>query len=374
MTDPRMTRLAETLINYSCAVQPGEKLLIELIDVPHEFGVECARVAHAAGALPLIELKSVSINRALLLAGSRAQWDLIADTEELRMRNVQCYIGVRGTPNVSELADVPGDKQKLYEATVWKRVHGDVRIPKTRWVVTRWPSPNFAQLAQMSTPAFEQFFFDVCTLDYRRMAAAMEALKARMERTDQVRLVGPGDTDLTFSIKGIPAIPCAGKCNIPDGEIFTAPVRTSINGVIQYNTPTLNRGVTHEQVRFVFRDGRIVEATSTSTAALNELLDTDAGARYVGEFAIGVNPHITRPMKDTLFDEKIAGSIHLTPGRCYDEAGNGNVSEIHWDIVMIQTPEYGGGAMYFDGELVRRDGRFVTPDLQPLNPEALLAS
>jgi aminopeptidase len=203
------------------------------------------------------------------------------------------------------------------------------------------------------------------------MARALEPLKARMERTDRVRLKGPGETDLTFSIRNIPAVPCAGQMNIPDGEIFTAPVKTSVNGVIQYNMPTIYRGITHENVRLTFKDGRIVEASSSNSKAIGEVFDTDEGARYIGEFAIGVNPYITRPMKDILFDEKIAGSIHFTPGRCYDEASNGNVSEIHWDIVMSQAPEYGGGEMWFDSELIRKDGRFVPSDLTALNPENL---
>lgn len=372
MTDPRMTRLAETLINYSCAVKAGDKILIELIDIPHEFAIECAKVAHAAGALPLIELKSVGVTRALMLAGSQEQWELIADVERARMERVQCYVGVRGAHNVSELSDVPVEKQKLYESTVWKRVHGEVRVPNTRWVVLRWPHPSMAQLASMSTAAFEDFYFRVCTLDYSKMARAMEPLKARMEKTDEVRLVGPGDTDLRFSIKGMAAIPCSGKRNIPDGEVFTAPVRDSVNGVICYNTPSLQRGVTHERIRFDFKDGKIVDASSSATDKLNEVLDTDEGARYIGEFAIGVNPHITTPMMDTLFDEKIAGSIHFTPGRAYGEADNGNRSDIHWDIVLIQRPEYGGGEMYFDGELIRQGGRFVPDDLQPLNPENLM--
>ena len=373
MIDPRITKLADTLVNYSCAVKAGEKILIEAIDIPHAFTAECVRLAREAGGSPLVSLKSNQINRALMLAGSRDQWDLIADVEELRMKNVDCYIGARGNPNVSELSDVPADKQKIYESTVWKRVHGDVRVPKTRWVVLRWPSPSMAQMAESSTEAFEDYYFDVCTMDYAKMGRAMQALKTRMERTDKVRLLGPGDTDLTFSIKGIPAVPCDGKLNIPDGEVFTAPVRDSVNGVIAFNVPTLYRGTTHENVRLTFSEGKVVEAASSATDKMNEVLDTDEGARYVGEFAIGVNPYITRPMKDILFDEKISGSIHFTPGRAYDEAPNGNTSEIHWDLVMIQTPEYGGGEIYFDDEQVRKDGLFVPDDLKPLNPEALKA-
>ena len=371
MLDPRITRLADTLVNYSCAVKPDEKILIEAIDVPHAFTAECVRVARAAGASPLVLLKSNQINRALMVHGSEDQWNLIRDVEKLQMENVQCYIGARGNPNVAELSDVPAEKQKIYESTVWKTVHIGIRVPKTRWVVIRWPSPSFAQLADMSTEAFEQFYFDVCTMDYARMSAAMQPLKKRMEATDQVRLKGPGETDVTFSIKGMPAIACDGKLNIPDGEVFTAPVKESVNGVIQYNTSTLYRGLTHENVRLVFQDGKVIEARSSNTAKCNEVFDSDEGARYCGEFAIGVNPFITRAMKDILFDEKISGSIHLTPGNAYDEVPNGNKSEVHWDLVMIQTPEYGGGEIYFDGELIRKDGLFVPADLEPLNPEAL---
>jgi aminopeptidase len=359
------------LVHYSTTVQAGEKVLIEATDVPHELPLECARLSAAAGAHPLILLKSNQVNRALLRHGTQASWDLTADVEAFQMERVQCYIGIRGNPNISELSDVPPQQHAVYEATVVQRVHFAIRVPKTRWVVLRWPGPSMAQLAEMSTEAFENFFFDVCTVDYARMKAAMAPLVARMQAADRVRILGPGETDLTFSIRGLPAIACAGTHNIPDGEIFTAPVRTSATGVIAYNTATLYRGTTHEHVRFVFRAGRIVEATSSHTAALQHVLDTDEGARYVGEFAIGVNPYVTRVMKDALFDEKVAGSIHFTPGASFQECDNGNRSKVHWDIVLIQTPECGGGALYFDDALIRQDGRFVPADLQPLNPENL---
>ncbi|MGD8452231.1 MAG: aminopeptidase [Phycisphaerae bacterium] len=371
MLDPRITTLARSLVQYSVAGKAGDKVLIEAIDVPNEFAVECARACREIGAHPLIMLKSSPISRAQMQFGTRESWDLLADVEALQMRGVQCYIGARGSSNVAELSDVTAEQQKLYESTVWKRAHLEVRVPHTRWVVIRWPGPSMAQLADMSTEAFENFYFNVCTLDYSRMGKAMLPLKARLEATDQVRIKGPSDTDLTFSIKGLPAITCAGRQNIPDGEVFTAPIRESINGVMHYNTPTVYRGTTHENIRFVFRNGRIIEATSNHTDKLNEVLDTDDGARYVGEFAFGVNPYITRAMKDTLFDEKIAGSIHFTPGGSYDECPNGNKSEVHWDIVLIQTPEYGGGEIHLDGKLIRKDGRFVTDDLAPLNPENL---
>jgi aminopeptidase len=227
-----------------------------------------------------------------------------------------------------------------------------------------------AQLANTSLEAFENFYFDVCNLDYKKMSNAMDALVNLMQKTDIVRLKGIG-TDLTFSIKGIPAIKCAGEMNIPDGEVFTAPVKDSVNGKITYNTPAIYQGFTFENICFEFKNGKIINATSNDTQRLNKILDTDEGSRYIGEFSFGVNPYITKPMKDGLFDEKISGSIHLTPGSCYDEAPNGNKSSIHWDLVYIQTPEYGGGEIYFDDKLIRKDGKFVVDELLPLNPENL---
>lgn len=371
MTDPRILRLADLLVNYSCAIKPGENLLLEAIDVPHEFAVSVVEAVKKAGARPYVLLKSNRVTRALLNSATTEQWQQIADVERAQMEKMQCYVGARGSLNVSELSDVPAENQRIFESTVWKQVHHEVRVKKTRWVVLRWPTSAMAQLAEMSTEAFEDFYFNVCTLDYAKMSRAMQPLRKLMQATDRVHLKGPSDTDLTFSIKNIPAIACDGHRNIPDGEVFTAPVRDSINGVIHFNCPTLYHGVTHNDVRLVFRHGRVEEASSTNTQKMLDVLNTDDGSRYCGEFAIGFNPYCTRPMKDILFDEKIAGSIHLTPGACYDEASNGNKSDIHWDLVMRQTEDVGGGEMYFDDKLVRKNGIFVLPELFPLNPANL---
>ncbi len=370
MRDPRQEKLATLLVRYSCGLGPGENVLIEAADVPATFVRALISAVREVGARPFVQLKSQAITRELLLAATHEQLDVVADAESALMARMQAYIGVRGGDNVAELADVPRESMKLYEATVFQRVHLDIRIRKTRWVILRWPSPSMAQLAGTSTEAFEDFFFRVCTLDYAKMSRALVPLKQLMEATDRVRLVAAG-TDLSFSIKGIPAVPCDGQHNIPDGEVFTAPVRDSIEGVIHFNAPTIYRGVTHEDVRLRFENGRAVEASSSNTPHLNEVLDSDEGARYVGEFAIAFNPHITAPMKDILFDEKIAGSIHLTPGNAYQEAWNGNHSQIHWDLVLMMSPEHGGGEIWFDDQLVRKDGLFVPEALQDLNPERL---
>ena len=293
-----------------------------------------------------------------------------SDYDNYQMEKMQAYISVRGGTNVNELSDVPDDKMKRYSSLYTHPVHFETRVKKTKWVVLRYPSPSMAQLAGMSTEAFEDFYFNVCTLDYGKMSQAMDALKDLMDKTDHVRITGAG-TDLSFSIKGVGSVKCAGEMNIPDGEVYSAPVRDSINGTLSYNAPSPYNGFTFENVKLVFQNGKIVEATANDTERINQIFDTDEGARYVGEFAIGVNPFIKEPMKDILFDEKIDGSFHFTPGQCYDDAFNGNHSAIHWDLVCIQRPEYGGGEIWFDGVLIRKDGRFVLPELEPLNPENL---
>jgi len=368
--NPQYEKLAQTLIDYSVDLQPGEKILIEAFEAPHEFTCTLIRKAAQNGGHPVVLLKDLSVQRELLRAATEQQLGLIAESEKTLIEGVQAYIGVRNAANVSELSDVPPERMDLYERMIWKPIHVDRRVANTKWVVLRWPGPSMAQLSQTSTEAFRDFYFDVCTMDYERMSRAMVPLKDLMEQTDHVRLAAPG-TDVSFSIKGIPAVLCDGHRNIPDGEVYTAPVRDSINGIIRFNVPTIYRGVTHEQVTLRFEAGKIIEASSSQPDQLEKLLNTDEGSRYVGEFAIGFNPYITRPMKDILFDEKIAGSIHLTPGNAYKEAFNGNQSQIHWDLVLMMDEAAGGGEIYFDGRLIRRNGRFVIDELLPLNPENL---
>lgn len=370
MKDPRMLTLAKNLVRYSCKVQPGERVMIEAFFPHRPFVAALVNEVYEAGGIPYPVLREPQVQRAMAAGATEESLALLAELDANAMRHMQAYIGVRGADNAFEMADVPSDKMRAYGKLYQQPVHGEIRVPHTKWVVLRYPSPAMAQQAGMSTEAFEDYYFRVCNLDYGKMDKAMDALVRRIESADQVHILGPG-TDLTFSIRGMTGIKCAGEMNIPDGEVFTAPVRDSINGTLQYNTPTLHEGITHENVRLVFQDGKIIEATSSDTQRTNQVLDTDEGARYVGEFAFGVNPYITEPMKDTLFDEKIAGSFHFTPGACYDECPNGNQSAVHWDMVVIQRPEYGGGEIYFDGQLIRKDGLFITDDLRCLNPDAL---
>ncbi|WP_226528494.1 aminopeptidase [Metabacillus niabensis] len=370
MKDSRIETLAKNLINYSIKLQKGEKVLIENFGLQRELVVALVKEAYKAGGYPFVSLKDHQVDRALMMGGTQEQYEMMADFEAEVMSKMDAYIGLRSGQNINEFADIPDDKMKLQGQTIGQKVHRDIRVPKTRWVVLRYPTSSMAQLAKMSTEQFEDFYFNVCNLDYSKMDKAMDALVELMNKTDKVRLTG-NDTDLTFSIKDIPAIKCSGQMNIPDGEVYTAPVRDSVNGKISYNTPSPYNGFTFENVQLTFKDGKIVEATANNTERINKIFDTDEGARYIGEFAIGVNPFIQHPMQDILFDEKIDGSFHFTPGQAYDDAYNENNSNIHWDMVMIQRPEYGGGEIYFDDVLIRKDGRFIIPELEPLNPENL---
>lgn len=369
--DLRIQKLAETLINYSCHLKKGEKVLISFSNSECEPLVKALiKEAYKIGALPYVHQDTISISRELRKNITEEQLNDMAKYDSLRMNDMDAYIGFSSPLNAYELSDVPQEKTDLFNRLYMNPVHFDIRVPKTKWVVLRYPNSSMAQLAKKSTEAFEEFYFDVCSVDYAKMDKAMDNLKNLMEKTDKVHIKGNG-TDLTFSIKGIPAIKCSGEMNIPDGEVYTAPVKNSINGVLSYTCPSLYEGFTYDNIKLTFKDGKIINAIANDTERINKVFDTDEGARYVGEFALGVNPYITEPMMNILFDEKISGSFHFTPGNAYEDAFNGNRSAIHWDLVCIQTPEYGGGEIWFDDVLIRKDGLFVLPELECLNPENL---
>ncbi len=364
MHDARFDKLAELLVKYSTRLKRNENVLIEAFDVPDEMTIALVRVARKAGAIPFVQVQRARISREIALKATEKQLDLAAAYELARMKKMDAYIALRGSHNITELSDVTPDQMKLVAKKM--RPVQDHRVRKTKWVVLRWPTPAMAQLAGMSTEAFENFYFKVCTLDYRRLQPGMKALKALMQKTDRVEIKGPG-TDLHFSIKGIAAVICGGDRNIPDGEVFSCPVKDSVQGHVTFNAPTIYQGIGFDNIRLDFRDGKIIKATSNQTEKLNRILDSDAGARFIGEFSLGFNPYVLHPMRDILFDEKIAGSFHFTPGQAYEEADNGNRSQVHWDMVNIQRRDYGGGEIYFDGKLIRRDGEFLPKQLRSLN-------
>lgn len=372
MKDIRIEKLAHNLLTYSIDLKENDNILIEVLG---EDGIplakELMRQTEQMKARPYFNIVNYELLRIMLENATEEQIKLYGKHDEARMKDMDAYIGIRATSNTSELSKIDSKIMNMYNKYYTVPVHFEERVKRTKWCILRYPNNSMAQMSKMTLEEFEDFYFNVCNLDYSKMSKAMDNLKDLMNKTDKVHIVGPG-TDLTFSIKGIPAEKYMGTFNIPDGEVASAPVKESVNGFITYNTETTYNGYTFNNIRFEFENGKIVKATANNTEMINKILDTDDGARYIGEFAFGLNPYVERPIGDTLFDEKIKGSFHFTPGDALEESDNGNRSSIHWDIVNIQRKEYGGGEIYFDNILIRKDGIFVLPELQALNPENLI--
>lgn len=368
MRDERLLSLTNMIIDHSLKLQQQERVLIKAHAIAKPLVKTLIQKIYEIGAYPYVELLDDDIAKDLAKGMTKPQLETQAAWEMKKYEDVDAIVAIIGEENDAELSDVPAENFQL---------RGDVFQPveqfytnNRRWVLLNYPTRGLAQKAGMSTETFTNYLLDVCNIDYQKMNEASQPLKQLMEKTDRVRITAPG-TDLSFSIKEIPAVICSGEYNIPDGEVYTAPVKDSVNGTITFNTPSPYHGVTFRDVSLTFEDGKLIKAEADKTDDIIDIFDTDEGARYVGEFAIGLNPLITEPMGDILFDEKIAGSIHFTPGEAYEDADNGNRSAIHWDLVLIQRADYGGGALYFDDVLIRQDGEFVLPELEGLNPEKL---
>ena len=372
MKDARLEKLASNLLKHSVKLKEKEDILIEIIgEEGMPLAKEIIKQAEEMKARPYFKIINYEILRTMLQNATEEQIKLYAKHDWNKMKDMDAYIGIRASSNTSELNGIPKDKLEMYNKLYTFPVHFEERVKNTKWCILRYPNKSMAQMSDMNTDEFEDFFFKVCNLDYKKMSKAMDNLVDLMNKTDRVHIVGK-DTDLTFSIKDIPAVKYFGTYNIPDGEVATAPLIDSVNGYITYNTESSYNGKKFSNIKFDFKDGKIVKATSNNTEAINEILDSDEGARYIGEFAIALNPYIEKPIGDTMFDEKIKGSFHFTPGECLEGSDNGNHSIIHWDIVNIQTPQYGGGEIWFDDVLVRKDGLFILEELKCLNPENLI--
>ena len=372
MKDIRIEKLANQLLTFSINLQKGDNILIEILGqecVP--LAKELIKQAEQLGAKPYFNIINYEILRVMLENATEEQIQLYAKHDQIRMHDMDAYIGISCSSNKSELSNISPEVMNYYNKHYTTKVHFEERVKNTKWCILRYPNKSMAQMCKMNIDDMEDYFFKVCNVDYSKMSNAMEPLKKLMSKTDKVHIIGEG-TDLTFSLKGIPAEKYFGTFNIPDGEVASAPVKTSVNGYITYNTETTYNGIAFHDIRFEFKDGKIIKATADKTKELNEILDIDEGARYIGEFALGLNPYVEKPIGDTLFDEKVKGSFHFTPGDSLEESDNSNRSSIHWDIVNIQTEEYGGGEIYFDDVLVRKNGRFVLPELENLNPENLM--
>ena len=372
MSDVKCNKLASVLLNHSVKLQKGERILIEMLGTDcTDLAIELIRQAKDIGAIPLFNIIDYKVLKEMLINCNEEQIKTYAKYDLIKMKEADAYIGIRSA-NPKDLDGIPKENMEIYNRLYQTPVHFEERVKNTKWCILRYPNESMAKMAKMSLEEFTEFFFKVCTINYSKMEKAMQPLKELLSKTDKVHILGNG-TDLTFSVKGIEAEKYYGTFNIPDGEVASCPTKYSSNGYITYNTETTYNGITFKNIYFELKDGKIINAKAgDKTKELNEILDTDEGARYIGEFALGLNPYINNTMGDTLFDEKVAGSFHFTPGTALEESDNGNRSNIHWDIVCIQTPEFGGGEIYFDDVLIRKDGRFVLKELENLNPENLI--
>lgn len=371
--DERLTKLAESVLKNSVKLKKGEKIYIEAFsastkDLLNEF----VRIAAKMGATPFYFYNDNSFVKNLMANSSDEQIEQYAKWHRSLMDEMDCYVALRGYDDMFALSDLSEAKKKLYNNIYYNLVHFESRIPNTRWCVMRYPNDTMAAVSKMSREKLEDFYFDCCLVDYKKMGKAMMPLKKLMDKTEKVKIKGP-NTDLEFSVKDLKAVVCDGNMNIPDGEVYTAPVKESINGHIQFNTDTVYGGTFYSNVYLEFKNGKIIKAESrANNDKLQKQLAVDEGAKYMGEFAIGVNPYIRKEMLDILFDEKIACSLHMAIGNSYsDETFNGNRSSVHWDLVLIQDKAHGGGEIWFDDVLIRKDGIFTLKELQGLNPDKL---
>lgn len=372
--DERIICMAENIITKSIKLKKGEKIFIEgFSDSVKDLFEQLIKQATKAGGIPYWQFNDNAFIKSFVESVTERQMIEFGQMQAGIMAQCAAYVAVRGHDDLFMMSDISPKQQEMYRQHYYTPVHFNLRVPKTRWCVMRYPNNTMAATSRMSRKALEDFYFQACLVDYSKMAQAMQPLKKLMDKTDKVRIVSPG-TDLTFSIKKPKAVACAGEANLPDGEVFTAPEKYSINGVIQFNTDTVYEGEFFSNIRLEFKDGKIIKGTSTANnERFQQLLDHDDGSRYMGEFALGINPYVKKPMLDILFDEKIGGSMHMAIGNSYDdETFNGNRSDIHWDLVLIQTKEWGGGEIWFDDVLIRKDGLFVLPELKALNPEELV--
>lgn len=359
-----LEKLSSTIVNYSLKLKQNEKVLITSYNECTDLILCLIDEISKVGAIPFVRIKNDILNAKLLEITNDERIKILKKMKEEEVNIYDAFINIKYTTNDYEQMNV--DRQILNKIGTATLKSNQIRINERKWTLLNYPSHLDAYKAGMNSENYRKFALEVMNLNYEEMNERIRPLKELMEKTDKVRIVSP-NTDITFSIKGMPIIPCVGNANIPDGEIYTAPIKESVNGKITYNVKSPYNGFVFENVSFTFKDGKIIEATCNNKEKIDEILNTDEGARYIGEFSLGLNPKVLHPMGDILFDEKIIGSIHFTPGAAYEDAFNGNVSSVHWDLVLIQRQEYGGGEIYFDHTLIRKDGLFVLPELFHLN-------
>lgn len=364
----KIDKVVELLVTHSCNVQRGESVVVECIDIPEFAKKRILDKISSLGAIPILIVKSQAALVEHAKYFTEEDYKVLAEKELSVMKRAKHFMGFKVPDASSGFSDVPSHKIKNLLTHFIKPVHYQYRNKNLNWAYFRFPTSGMARKAGMDDIAFEDYYYSAAFIDYAKLEHAMLPLEALLATTKNIRIKGPGKTDIQFQLSNYGVCKSICRNNVPDGEIFTAPVKDSLRGTIEFNVNSFYYGSFFTNVTLEFQNGKVVKAFANNTKRLNELLDVDEGARYIGEFALGLNENIRKPINDILFDEKMIGSLHFALGNAYPVADNGNKSSIHWDMILDQNKDAGGGSIYFDNKLVRHDGFFVLPELALLNP------
>lgn len=353
MVDPRITKLASILVHHSVGVKKGELIVINSSSEAAPLALECYKFILKAGGIPSVNFSMPGFAYNYYKYASTQQLKYFPKLAKFEAENLKGVINLGAPINTKEFSNV--DPKKL---VLRRKVTNPISeiILKKRWVGCDYPTNALAQDAEMSLEEFEDFLFGATNLDWKKESKKQDKLKKVLDKGESVRILAD-DTDLTFSIKGRAAIKCDGKHNMPDGEVFLGPVETTTEGFIHYSFPAIYSGREVSGVTLKFKNGKVVDAKAEKNEKfLHAMINTDKGAKYLGELGIGMNPHITKFVRQILFDEKIIGTVHLALGRAYKEGGGVNKSALHWDMIKDMRR---GGRLYVDDKLIQKNGKFL---------------
>jgi aminopeptidase len=366
MLDPRVQKLARLLVEHSVRVKENEQVAVmgwppamPLMEAAYEVVLE-------RGGHPVMLLDYALNDEAMLRLGTTAQLEYVSPIHRLAFETFEAIIKIRAQSNTRTLTGADPNKQALRQKTHFTLIQAQMARGATgalKWVTTQFPTDSYAQEADMSLREYEDFVYGACHVNgaddpvahWRKMEAEQQRLVDYLKGKQQIRVKAEG-CDLTLSIEGRTFLNAAGQHNMPDGEIYTGPVEDSVNGWVRFTYPGVKDGREVDGVEFGFENGRVIRASARKNQDfLIKTLDTDPGARYLGEFAIGTNFGVTRHTKNILFDEKIGGTIHMAVGAGYPETGSQNTSAVHWDMLCDMRS---GGEIWVDGELFYQNGAF----------------
>ncbi len=355
MADKRIAKLAKILVNHSLSVRKGENVLIvSSSELAKPLVLEVYKEILLAGAHPLVSIKLEEAANIFFEYASETQLRHLPKTQLHEAKNMDCFVNIRAPLNKKALSNI--DPQKAGTRSKALKPIGEEIVNNKRWVLTNFPTQALAQEADMSLSEYEDFLYRATNIDWDKVKKQEESLQKVLDKGKTVRIMGQ-DTDITLSIKGRKSIPCHGIRNMPDGEVFLSPIEDSAEGHIYYEMPAIYQGREVTGIRLRFKKGKVVEATATKNEKfLHTMLDTDRGARFLGELGIGTNYGIKKFSKDILFDEKIGGTVHLAVGRSYESAGGTNKSAIHWDMIKDLRQ---GGCIFIDGKPIQKNGKFL---------------